>query len=502
MKVQKSTFKTETACKTKLSESLVEGRLSLPPEKSDIQRVLFVQGKVHVGAEPADGKVFMDGSVRFCVVYMDIEGNIDSFESSSVFRHSQDVQGAGSNMNVYCKGSVKEIEYTIEDGRRVYVKGIVSMNIRASVSQSCEAVSSADSADMQVKMFRQSISAVKEYKKDTVVINEDLRVPQSMPRAEKILFCDAYTVIKSVKTEELKIIVEGDIKMMILYLSQDKSAPLQYFYESLPFGEILPSESVSPDDMVMADSDMYDLRVDIAEESSDVLRLYAKLNILCSVMTTGDIEYMQDAYSLENRLNVSRENYSYRHADLCACVKAITRCSITVPETLPAVSRIICMKASPVIATATPSTDRVYLDGLMMFTICYSSPQGMQSYCGEVPFEAEAQLEGIIDTHDIELCAQVEYCSFEGAGRDISVKFMMDIEIKAYTQKSFCLVSDIQETGESAPVKKGITIYFADGGESTWDIAKRYSTTLDTVRKFNPEIKETAEQGQKILIMG
>lgn len=502
MKIQKSSFKTETACKAKVSESLVEGRLSLPPEKADIGRILFVQGKVHVGAEPTDGKVFMDGSVKFCIVYMDTEGNIDSFESSSVFRHSEDVQGAGSNMNVYCKGSVKEIEYTIEDSRRVYVKGIVSMSIKGSIANSYEAVNEAKPSGMQVKMYKQRLSSTKEYKKDTVVLSEDLRIPQSMPRAEKILYSDAYAIVKSIKTEELKVIVEGDIKMMILYLSEDKSAPLQYFYESLPFGEILSSESVMSSDTVMADVDMYDLRVDIAEESSDVLRLYSKLNILCSIMTTGDIEYMQDAYSLEKKLDISYENYTYRHADLSACVKAITRCSITIPENLPGVSRIVCMKASPVVATATPNTDRVYLDGLMMFTICYSSPQGMQSYSGEVPFEAEAQMEGIVSTHDIELSAEVEYCSFEGAGRDISVKFMMDVEIKAYTQNTFRLVSNIEETTKSASVKKGITIYFADGGESTWDIAKRYSTTLETVKKFNPDIQDTASQGQKILIMG
>ena len=51
-------------------------------------------------------------------------------------------------------------------------------------------------------------------------------------------------------------------------------------------------------------------------------------------------------------------------------------------------------------------------------------------------------------------------------------------------------------------MKKGVTIYFADGGESTWDIAKRYSTTLEIVKKFNPDIKEQAERGEKILIMG
>lgn len=502
MNIQKKSFKTETACKTKTSESLVEGRLSLPPDKADLERILFIQGKVHVNAEPADGKVFMDGSVKFCVVFMGADGSIGSFESSSPFRHSEDVENACAGMNVYTKGNVREIDYTVEDRRTVYVKGIVSIRISGSVMGTCEAVSGAEPSDMQMKMQKRRLAATKEYKKDTAVVREDIRVPQSMPRAEKILYADAYAVVKSVKTEELKIIVEGDIKMMILYLSEDKSAPIQHFYESLPFGQILTSESVAADDIVMADADLFDMAVDIADDASDVFRMSAKINILFMAQTQSDIELMEDAYSLKNKLDMTYNRHAFRQTALSGCAKAIARCAITIPEEHPSVSRIVCMKASPVISAATPGTDRVYLEGLMMFTICYASPQGMWSYSGEVPFEAETQMEGIVSTHDIEVNAEVEYCSFEGAGRDISVKFMMDVEIKAYTQNSFQLVSDVKETEESPAAKKGITIYFADDGENLWDIAKRYCTTLETVKKFNPDIGDSVHQGQKILIMG
>lgn len=502
MKVQKSTFQTESAYKAKVSESIVEGKLSLPVEKNDIGRVLFVHGKVNANTEPTDGKVFMDGNVTFSVVYMSAEGNVDAFESASPFRHTEEMEGAGAGMNVYAKGGVKEVQYTVEDSRTIAVKGIVSMMISSSMDMSCEGISGADAADMQVKMHTGKMACTKDYKKETVVMREDIRVPQSMPRAERILFYDAYAVVKSIKTEELKIIVEGDVKMMILYQSEDKSAPLQYFYESVPFGEIVSSENVMAGDVVVADTDMYDMKVDIAEETSDVFRMYSKMNIMCSIKTMRDVEYLEDAYSLKKKLDVTYEKHSYRHTALSGCTKAIARTAIDIPETEPSVSRVVCMKACPRISAATPGTDRVYLEGLMMYTICYASPEGMWSYKGEVPFEAEAQMEGLKASHDVDVSAEVEYCSFEGAGRDISVKFMMDVSIKAYEMGDFMMVKEMEETEESPPMKKGITIYFADGGESTWDIAKRYSTTLDIVKKFNPDIDDRAAQGQKILIMG
>ncbi len=500
MKIKKASFKTETACQPRLSESLVEGRLSLPPEKNEIDRVLFIQGRIGVNAEPADGKVFMDGSVIFSVVYMTADGNIDAFEAASPFRHSEDMAGAGAGMLLTAKGSVKEVNFSLEDARSVYVKGIVSVSLRGSMSKSCEAVTGADS-DLQMKMAKKRLKVTKDLKRDTMMMREDLRLPQTLPIAEKILNADAYAVVKSVKIEELKIIVEGDVKLSVLYLSTDKGAPLQQFNESIPFGHIITSEGMAPDDMISADVNLSDLNVNIAEEAGDILRISARLNFMCAARANSDVEYLEDAYSLKNRLNLKYDEQTCRHLVLSESTKAIARSTISVPQTEPSVSRIVCLRAKPSITAVHPHNDRVYIEGLMMFSLCYTSAEGLWSYSGETPFEAEVQMDGIMPDQEVEISAEVEYCNFEGTGRDISVKYMLDVEIKAYAQSQMRLVSDMIETDEAPRHNQGITIYFADGGETTWDIAKRFSTTLDTVKKFNPEIGDTIASGQKILIM-
>jgi hypothetical protein len=284
MNVQKTPIKTETAFGLKPSENLVEGRLSVPSDKADIGRVLLVQGKVHANAEPGDGKVFIEGTVKFFVVYMGPEGSMESFESSSPFRHTEDMENAGAGMNVYVKGGMKEIEHTVEDPRTLYVKGVVSMSLGGNVAGTNEAVASVDSPDIQVKTQRENIASTKDMKKDTAAIREDLRIPQSMPKAQRILYSDAYSVVKNVKVEDMKIIVEGDIKMMILYLSEDGNAPLQYFYESVPFGNIMSFDNAAAGDNVMADTELYDLNTDIAEGEGDIFRMSANVNVICTVI--------------------------------------------------------------------------------------------------------------------------------------------------------------------------------------------------------------------------
>lgn len=500
MKVQKSSLQTETANREVLSESLVEGKLSLPTEKADIDRILFIQGRVHVGAEPTDNRIFMDGSVVFSVVYISGDGDIESFDASSPFRHSEEMPGAGPAMNVMAKGNVRDVEYSADDSRTVYVKGIVSVALRGTMPRSIESVNGAGQPDLQVKMGHQPLAMTRNLKKDTLTVREDVRIPQSMPMAIRILFSDAYPVVKSVHTEDMKIIVEGELKVTALYISEDRGAPLQQLNESVPFGQIIPNDNVDPNDAIVADANLMDFGLSTVEDAGDILRLNARVAITCGTRAVEDAEYMEDAYSLNNKLNVSYADQSCRQLKRWGCVRSFARSNISIPSAQPGVSRIVCFKASPVILAARPGEGRVYLEGLMMYTICYTSPDGMWSHTGETPFEAEALLDGITPYDEIEASADVENTSCEGTGRDISVKFMLDVSLRAYTESNIRLVTDIKDTDEPNVRNAGITIYFADGGESTWDIAKRYATTPDNIKKFNPELGDNTEPGQKVLI--
>jgi hypothetical protein len=303
-----------------------------------------------------------------------------------------------------------------------------------------------------------------------------------------------------VHAEDARIVVEGELKITALYISEDRGAPLQQLTESVPFGQIIPADNLEPNDNVTADANLMDFSLNTVEDAGDILRLSARINLLCTARTYREAEYMEDAYSLSNRLDVAYADQCCRQLKRWGCVRTFARSSISIPSTQPGVSRVVCFKASPVILALRPGEGRVYIEGLMMFTMCYTSPDGVYSHCGEVPFEAEALLEGISPGDEIEANADVESAICEGTGRDISVKFMLDVALRTYCNVNIRLVTDLKDTGEPNVRNTGITIYFADGGESTWDIAKRYATTPDNIKRFNPDMGDSVAPGQKVLI--
>ncbi len=206
------------------------------------------------------------------------------------------------------------------------------------------------------------------------------------------------------------------------------------------------------------------MNVSVADEASDVLRLSARMTSIVCAVRGEQVEFLEDAYSLSNELTLDHQEQVCRYPVLSGNAHTIARSAISVPASRPGVSRVICLKGVPSIASALPGVDRVYIEELMMYTVCYYSPEGMWVY-GRKPFESEVLLDGITPEHDVEVRAG-ESCMFEGTGARYQRQVYdgctrAGIRTKPHTNQG----GRAAETDEPAAVHRGITIYFADGGE-------------------------------------
>ncbi len=81
--------------------------------------------------------------------------------------------------------------------------------------------------ELQTRMAKQRFMTTREQRRETAYIREDLRVPQAMPTADKILFADAYAWSAACATRILRSSWKVISSSLCWHLSADKSAPLQ-----------------------------------------------------------------------------------------------------------------------------------------------------------------------------------------------------------------------------------------------------------------------------------
>ena len=57
---------------------------------------------------------------------------------------------------------------------------------------------------------------------------------------------------------------------------------------------------------------------------------------------------------------------------------------------------------------------------------------------------------------------------------------------------------DTQSTCKKMP---GMVVYVADGGETIWNVGKKYRAPLEPIRSLNQLTEDELQRGQKILIV-
>ena len=61
-------------------------------------------------------------------------------------------------------------------------------------------------------------------------------------------------------------------------------------------------------------------------------------------------------------------------------------------------------------------------------------------------------------------------------------------------------VCDVKEIEAEAKKSPALTVYYCEGGEKIWDIAKRYSTTVELIKRENGIDGDTVAKKRMLLI--
>jgi|GEM_PF-1231883 len=501
MKTIKKPIKIDEVFPISKSQAIIEGNLVLPSGKPDIAEILLVEGKAStMSAEAVDGKVLLDGTVTLSVIYIGKDSGIYSFDSVSAYKHSVSIIGIKQNMRVDVTANLKEVDYSDTDIRTVNVKGIVEIETKVFGIKTKSYVADVHDDEVMLKNKSEKMRYMVDEVKDSMTYREDIRIPQNMPPAKDILYCEAYPKIKELVRDDSKCIIEGELSIYLVYLSNDETSPIHYLYDTTEFGKIVHIDGMEEDDSLDCMPYVGEVIAMPVEEEQDIINIEAYISFKIRVTRQMTAEYVEDGYSTKYPIKIEREKSSIRELKVKGCMKAIVRSGIEVPEAMPPVARVLFVKAKSVLSSGYCGQDRVYVEGVMLYTVCYSSSDGVKSMKGEFPFSTEVQIEGFNEDISAEVQTDVEYISFDGAGRSIDLKITLCVTAKGYKTHEIYAVTDIEKGEGELEQIEGMHIYFAEENESYWDIAKKYNTSIEMIEKYNPNEEETRGKKKKVIV--
>ena len=163
--------------------------------------------------------------------------------------------------------------------------------------------------------------------------------------------------------------------------------------------------------------------------------------------------------------------------------KKMIRLEAEVPESAPEVSRVLFAAAVPKATRAQAERDRARIFGKLAVNLCYTTADaGMKSTSMVLPYETELSLPGLRPDMELQVVANVEYTTAEGSGRELDLKCCLDFCILEMSTAKVRAVCDAQPSPLAQPKQSGAIVYYADGGETLWDIAKRFKVGSELLK--------------------
>lgn len=484
------------------SQAMVEGVLKLPDSMEEISGVLDIAGVGEVtDASAGENSIFIEGNAVFCVLYLNKKGEFESFNATCRFNHTAQCEGVRPDMKVAAGAKLGEVSFSVLDGSSVSVRADICIDAFALGNQNFE-ILDPELADGNIHLkcgqgeasFVECVKMIKSY------VKSELRVPQSMPEVRKVLAERGYAAVRGVVTEPGKAIIEGELRVFVVYESTDKNAPLQYFQETIPFGEIVNHENIGADSAVTVHASLERLAVDTAPENPDLLEISAVVN-LC-VMSRGmrQLSYIADLYDEKSEMEAQSCEIGACKAAMREGQKKIVRLEAQIPENAPEVSRVLFTAAVPKSVCIHPGRDRASIDGKLAVNICYTTADaGIKSASLVLPFETEISLPGVTPNCELQVYANVEYATAEGSGRELSLKCCLDLCIWQMQSERMRAVCEVSSQPLERPCQSGAVIYYADGGKTLWDIAKRFKVSSDMLGSGEPDA--VVPKGERLIFI-
>ncbi len=441
--------------------------------------------------------------VKIKVLYCSDESNeINCVDQRMTFTKTVDFGGSCENADITFSPVVDYVNCRAVNQRRLDVRGAVSIKIKAGCEKTEEIVSDAFGSNIQLRKENVFVVGTRMCKECTFEVDEDIDISYSKPAIRAVILADAVNINIDRKIIANKLITKGEAKVNFLYNGDDSPETMEF---TVPYSQVIDIDGL--DDSYDCDVSAKIVCCEVTPHNNDdgeMRTVNCKLLICvkCRAYCTKNILVVADAYSTKNecectcsQLEVETEPVKYSDTTV---VKS------EVKSENGNLSKIYDVRGY--VRSCTVSCDKD--EGKLRVTGTVSTCVTACSDDGK-PFvmDNEAGFEHIFDVGEDNI--RIRDCCAEVLSVSYSLPDSERIEIKTEVKISICaskmcnrrVVTDITVDPDTIKESEGyaLKIYFADEGEDLWNIAKKYSTSVDAIIEENE--LDTDNDGARMLLI-
>lgn len=495
-----------SVCETLLdtfSEQPVDMDFVLPDYCPDIAAVLKCTLEATIQSRQQNGdRLTADGTATVRVLYLDEERKcVRCCEFSQPFSASFPLPAAPIGALVRLSAKPDYINCRATSPRRLDVHGAftVKLTVTAAGSGSVIADIAGDGVYTRKQPFCYTVPSGSAEKVFT--ISEVMELGAGKQPAEQLLRSEIVPLVTEVKPLAGKAILKGNLLIRALYITDSVNGDTETVQKELPFSQIIDVEGLTDDQNCEIELQLLSAELGLSANQngeSGLLSVGAKLLACVRCYRQMQAEAVTDAYSVHCPLSLNSRRLE------TSCLTAMRqdvqtiRQSFALPsEEVRDIPDVWCE-----VTSLTPRTDgnRMVMDGRLLICMLTRSAGGEIAYYERTdPFTLDADDECDAMTATAQV-TRVEYNITGGGQMELRVQLMFSRNCYRTTGCTVLSEAAADATATFPPDPAALKIYYANRGESLWEIAKSCHTSIQAVMEENHLPGEVLEEPAMLLV--
>ena len=500
---------------------------NVPDSKADIDAIIKEHAIViHDDVKASGERAEISGSLKFALLYIgarQVDGRHMPVKMTGEMPFTEGINLAEpvEGVNCSCMAVIDDLSIKAINSRKISVRAIVSLTVTCEeiedVMAAVEVLPEEQNTQVQVLNTTYDYTQVALKLRDNLRIRSTLSLPSDKPEIGEIIWEDIDVRNMNHRLTESGATINGELSIFMMYMPADESLPVQWYDTVDTFEENLDLSGCSSELIGYIRhapiSTNVEVKPDYDGENRDI-SVEMVMNMDSKAFEECRKDFIEDMYSPVCEVALEKQDEVLYQL----LVHNNSKCRASGQQAVADQAGVlqICNCTGTVqVDNMEVMEDGIVVDGAILANVFYVTDDDhnpMGSMKAAIPFSEKVQIpmkkEQIPDV-DYQIITGLDQLSavMTGGGQ-VEIKGIVSLDVLCFLKKAVSVITECylkdEETENQYPTMIG---YFSDGKKRLWDIAKKYHTTTESVRRQNPSCTEHlsdagyVKRGEKLLLV-
>jgi len=501
------------------SQITLDDDYNVPDYRPDIVKIIKEQGELKLEeVKPALGAVWIKGKLIFRVLYRSDQenGKISCLKGELPFQEKLNMDGVTEYDPVRVSGYLEDLTVGVIHSRKLSVRAVVVLKAISEAGELQEVSEGVECEDGCMQRRKEvEISEQMLAKHDICRQKNEIPLPSSKPNVREILWRSVELRNIGSRLDKDGLHMTGEILLAILYQEEEEPDRIQWYETTVPlelhteFG----IENATTDQTIFYKVQIEDVGKELEvkpdyDGEDRMLVLDLQVHLFVRAWQDVRIPLLEDVYSLKEKLVPSQKTILVERL----LMKNDAVCKLTeqmeLEEHQEKILQICSCEGKAHIDQITPQEKGVLVEGTLAVYLLYITTDDQMPVGAAYklyPFEqfvelpeTERQVRMEQECHIVQLQASMLDQS------NAEIKATVGINVLAFAQEELEDITDITVAAfdiEELQKFPGLVGYIVKKGDTLWNIAKEYHTTVEAIMDINQKKNDELQVGERLLIV-